>query len=681
MSELRFKNRLSMEKSPYLLQHAENPVDWYPWGEAAFEKAKRYNKPVFLSVGYSTCHWCHVMAHESFEDKEIADILNIHFVPIKVDREERPDVDSVYMSVCQAMTGSGGWPLTIIMTPEQQPFFAGTYLPKSSKYGRMGLIELLREFKRLWETDREKINSIGRDIVNTINSQKEVTSKNYKTHLEIIRRGYMQLLGSFDPVWGGFGDAPKFPTPHNILFLLLYAKAEKEPKAMEMAEKTLERMYRGGIFDHIGGGFSRYSTDKRWLVPHFEKMLYDNSLLTYVYTEAYSMSRRPLYKYAAEKTIEYVLRELTNPQGAFLCAQDADSDGVEGKYYVLTQEEIYAQLGSEEGKIFCGYYGINDKPNFEHGSIPNLIDNQGFEKSMAKFEKHALRLREYREKRTSLHKDDKVLTSWNALMIAALSKASIIFDNPKYFEAAKKAEVFITENLVDVKGRLMVRWREGEAAVPGHIDDYSFYIFALLEMYRGSFQAAYLEKARHYARLMTELFFDTEEGGFYFAAADAEKLIIRPKELYDGAIPSGNSVAALCLSRLARLLGDSELQKTADKQLQYIASEISAYPSAHCFSLMALMSEEYPAAELICVSSGMHTPTELIHLLEHEPCFNLNLVLKNKANSETLKKIAPYSDSYDVPESGTRYYLCKGQSCAPPENDANKISAMLVDII
>lgn len=681
MSITKNTNRLIHEKSPYLLQHAHNPVDWYPWGNEAFEKAKREDKPVFLSIGYSTCHWCHVMAHESFEDDEAADILNKYFVSVKVDREERPDVDAVYMSVSQAMTGSGGWPLTIIMTPEQKPFFAGTYLPKNSKYGRIGLIELLEEIYILWVNDRKKIDTASRDISSALQREKTASQINVNNLRELVKKGYNQLERNFDARWGGFGVAPKFPTPHNLLFLMQYSKAEKELKALKMVEKTLEQMYRGGIFDHIGGGFSRYSTDEKWLVPHFEKMLYDNALLAYAYIEAYTLSRRPFYKEVVEKTLEYVLRELTNSQGAFLCGQDADSEGVEGKYYVFRPEEVKAQLGNEDGEYFCKYYGIDKAGNFELASIPNLIKNTDYEKSDVRIRKLALKMLDYRARRTVLHKDDKVLTSWNALMIAAMAKAALITDNPKYFESAKKAERFISENLVDSSGRLMVRWREGEAAIQGHIDDYAFYVFSLLEMYKYSFDTVYLKKALNYAKRLTNLFFDNEDGGFYFTASDAEKLIMRPKELYDGAIPSGNSVAALSLIRLARLCGDTEIQSFADKQLKYIASGIEDYPAAYCFSLLSLLSEDYPSAELICVDGGKETPFDLLKFIKDFPKFNLSIVLKNEESKESLKDVAPFSESYKIPDAGSLYYLCKGQACSPPESSIEKVIPQLQEII
>jgi len=364
-------NLLEREKSPYLLQHKDNPVDWYPWSEEAFARAREEDKPVFLSIGYSTCHWCHVMAHESFEDKEVARLLNGDFVCIKVDREERPDIDAVYMTACQIMTGSGGWPLTVFLTPEQKPFFAGTYFPKQSMYGQYGLVDLLEQVAYMWQNDRRKLLAAGREITAAVNQRRRPGLQ--EPDHPLLRRAYGQFRKQFDEEWGGFGSAPKFPTPHNLLFLMRYSAGENQPDALEMAETTLEAMARGGIQDHIGGGFSRYSTDRKWLVPHFEKMLYDNALLTLAYIKAYQMTKKPLYAKTARATADYILRELSNEGGGFFCGQDADSEGIEGKYYVFTPDEIINFLGQKDGEEFCRLYGITESGNFEGSSIPNRM--------------------------------------------------------------------------------------------------------------------------------------------------------------------------------------------------------------------------------------------------------------------------------------------------------------------
>lgn len=413
-------NELIHEKSPYLLQHAYNPVNWYPWGAEAFEKAKKEDKPIFLSIGYSTCHWCHVMERESFEDSEVAELLNRDFVSIKVDREERPDIDSVYMNVCMAFTGSGGWPLTIIMTTEQKPFYAATYIPKNQKYGTVGMTELLPVIADLWKNKRRELLRTGNEIISVLKERKG--RKNEKISKKLLIEAADTFKSIFDRKYGGFGAAPKFPSPHNLLFLIRYSYYENDKNALEMAEKTLEQMYRGGIFDHIGGGFSRYSTDSRWLVPHFEKMLYDNALLIYTYAESYQLTKNELYKNVAERTIEYVLRELTDTKHGFYCGQDADSEGVEGKYYTFTPDEVKSVLGEKDGSRFCNSFDITEDGNFEGKSIPNLL------KKIAEADNSTLKkLYDYRLRRTSLHKDDKVLTAWNGLMIAALAMMNVLY--------------------------------------------------------------------------------------------------------------------------------------------------------------------------------------------------------------------------------------------------------------
>jgi len=669
-------NRLINEKSPYLLQHAYNPVDWFPWSEEAFEKARAEDKPVFLSIGYSTCHWCHVMAHESFEDEKVAEILNRDFISIKLDREERPDIDSVYMSVCQIMTGSGGWPLTIIMTPEKKPFFADTYLPKTSRYGRIGLIELLEEVARQWKTNRKRLTEAGDEISDYLSKLANRKTEGEPSK-ELLKRAFENYKRSFDSKWGGFGGAPKFPTPHNLIFLLRYSHLEKDSESLKMAEKTLEHMYRGGIFDHIGGGFSRYSTDDKWLVPHFEKMLYDNALLAYAYLEAYSLTKRELYRSVAEKTLGYVLRELTDPLGGFYGGQDADSEGVEGKYYVFTPEEIKKVLGKAEGKRFCEWFGITSEGNFEGKSIPNLINNSSFEREDSEVSALCERLYEYRLKRTSLHMDDKILTSWNALMISAFARAALLLGSKAYLETAIRAEKFISEFLTDKSGRLLVRWRDGEAANLGQLDDYAFYALSLIELYDATFDLSYLKKALEIAREMIRLFEDSENGGYYIYASDSEQLISRPKEVYDGAMPSGNSVAALVLNRLALLTGDKALNDAAERQLRFITGAAEAYPSGYAFSMLALISSLYPSLELICVSSGKEAPPELTEFLRKEPVLNLTVLVKTSENAKAVSEIAPFATEYPIPEQGSIYYLCRNKSCFAPTYSIQELKGLL----
>lgn len=654
-------NRLKQEKSPYLMQHGENPVDWYPWREEAFQKAAREDKPIFLSIGYSTCHWCHVMAHESFADSEVADLLNREFISIKVDREERPDIDAVYMSVCQAMTGSGGWPLTIFMTPEQKPFFAGTYFPKFGGYGRFGLMELLERVADLWKNNREELLRAGNQITAAINQ--EQTGNGQKPDRRLVERAYSQLAQRFDQKWGGFGAAPKFPMPHNLLFLMRYADTMQEPNAIKMVEITLEDMARGGIFDHISGGFSRYSTDEMWLVPHFEKMLYDNALLLIAYVKAYQHTKRECFSDTARRTARYILRELTSEEGGCYCGQDADSDGVEGKYYVFTPEEIKAVLGEEDGEEFRRLYNITATGNFEGKSIPNRIHSleNGWEMNDPRLEK----LYDYRLSRTKLHKDDKILLSWNAWAMIALAKAGQVLEELSYLDAAIRIHDFIEGKMVDENDRLYLRYRDGDAAYVGQLDDYAVYALALLELYRITFDAKYLQSAIHRAKQMVELFEDKKNGGCFMTAFDGEQLIARPKETYDGAMPSGNSVAAIVLQTLASLTGERSWQAAADRQLSFLAGEIGEYPSASCFGVLAMMDALYPHRELVCATSD-DLPDELTAYLREHLADDLHVLLKTKENAETLAECAPFTKDYPIPEQGTMYYLCENGACKAP---------------
>ena len=671
--EYKYTNHLINEKSPYLLQHVHNPVSWYPWGSEAFETAKREDKPVFLSVGYSTCHWCHVMEHESFEDEQTAEILNANFISVKVDREERPDVDAVYMSVCQAITGSGGWPMTIIMTPEQKPFFAGTYLPKSSRYGMTGLDDLLMKVSELWRNDRKSLSDSAEKIAAHFSKLSQNKTAEEMPSKDLVLTGVNALKRSFDSKNGGFGNAPKFPTPHNLLLLMKYSQAEKDIEALRTVETTLVQMYRGGIFDHIGGGFSRYSTDEKWLVPHFEKMLYDNALLTVAYTEAFRITGNKLYKAVAKRTIGYVLSELAHDDGGFFCGQDADSDGVEGKYYVFSYDEIKSVLGETDGQIFCKHFDITESGNFEGKSIPNLLKNECFEQTDNRINELCRKLYDYRINRTNLHKDDKILVSWNALMIFALSSAYRVFDDEKYLSAAEKAYQFIEKNLTDENDRLMVRWRDGEAAGNGTIDDYAFYAWALTEMYQVTFNIVYLNRACKISKIMCDRFFDEENGGFYLYADDGEQLISRPKELFDNAIPSGNSVAAYVLQKLFSLTAEDFWREKLDKQMSFLASESKTYPMGFSFSLYSMINVLYPHENLVCVSKDEGIEKKIFSYLQKHKKSDVDVIIKTPKKASELEKLAPFTSEYPIPESGTMYYLCKNGACSAPVNDIKNL--------
>lgn len=649
-------NRLSTERSPYLLQHAENPVDWRPWGPEVFEEAKRTDKPVLLSIGYSTCHWCHVMAHESFEDETVAQAVNAAFLPVKVDREERPDVDAVYMAACLAMNGSGGWPLTVLLTPDQKPFWAGTYLPKDQ------LLHLLRKAARLWREDRAGVLVTGDTL--TAHLQQEGQARPGTPSRELVRQAVSQFAQSYDERWGGFGAAPKFPTPHNLIFLLRYAQLAKEEHAREMALHTLNNMYRGGLFDHVGGGFSRYSTDQHWLVPHFEKMLYDNALLALAYTEAFQHTRCPIYGKITRRTLDYVLRELSGPQGGFCCGQDADSDGVEGKYYALTPDELAQALGGVDGLRFCQWYGITPEGNFEGKSIPNLLGQSQFDQDPEDMAALREQMYAYRLSRTALHRDNKVLTAWNGLVMAALARAGLVLDEPWYLDAARQTAEFLAEKLTTSDGRLLARWRDGDAAHPGKLDDYAFLAYGLLELYSATFDASYLTRAVGLADCLLKLFFDGERGGFYPYASNGEQLLTRTKEAYDGAMPSGNSIAALVLFRLSRLTGEMRWREAADLQLSWLAGAAEGYPAGHSFAMLACLEELWPTAELVI--TAQKPPEELRGFLREAPRLGLTVLVKTQENAGTLAALAPFTKDYPIPAQGARYYLCQGGACAQP---------------
>lgn len=657
-------NHLKYEKSPYLLQHIKNPVDWYPWSEEAFEKAKREEKPIFLSIGYSTCHWCHVMACESFEDEEVARLLNENYVSIKVDREERPDIDHVYMSVCLAMTGSGGWPLTIIMTPDQKPFYAGTYLPVHSQYGRIGVIELLTRVTHVWKNEREGLLETGESAVRFLNG--EETLKSISSIEKIVEKGILGLKQTFDIEYGGFGGAPKFPMPHNLRLLFSYWKKYGDSQALEIAEKTLIFMARGGIFDQIGGGFSRYSTDDKWMVPHFEKMLYDNGLLAQVYVEAYGITKKKIYQQTAEKILGYVARELTSKNGGFYCGQDADSEGEEGKFYVFTKREITQILGNDS-EAFCQWFGIKETGNFEGKSIPHLLENSQYETENDFIKNCCQRIYQYRKQRTMLHRDEKILTSWNGMMITAFSRAGLVFKNKDYLKYAINGQKFIEAYLKDKNGRLLARYCDRESGILGKLDDYAFYCSSLLELYECTLDIKYLEKVIKEANEMIRLFWDEKNGGFYFSGCDDEALIHRPKETYDGAVPSGNAEAGHVFSMLFRLTGEQTWKKILNKQIEFLAKRAASYPTSHSHSLTLFLEAVHPGKELICVSSDNAVPEELYDYMRNRLQKEVAVLFQCPARKERMIRVIPFIEQYPIPEYGKMYYLCENHTCKKME--------------
>jgi uncharacterized protein YyaL (SSP411 family) len=612
-----YTNHLIGEKSPYLLAHAQNPVDWHPWGKAAFDRAKLEDKPVLLSVGYSTCHWCHVMAHESFEDEGISRIINEHFIAIKVDREERPDIDHIYMTATTAMTGQGGWPLTVFLTPQGDPFYGGTYFPPYAKWGNVGFADLLGSIAKAWAADRANILTSSRSITEGLlqRQQKEASSAE-KMDEAVLNNALRQMRGQFDPENKGFGSAPKFPMGHNLSFLLRCYKRSSSMEALNMAGETLTAMARGGIWDHLAGGFHRYSTDQSWHVPHFEKMLYDQALLSRVYLEAYQVFHSEEYAHIAREILDYVQRDMTDPLGAFYSAEDADSlEGVdghlkEGAFYVFSQSEIESVLGKEQAAVFNYCYGVLPHGNAAvdpHGEFKGkniLYRAHNIDEAAAKFLKKEDEIKEalkdgraklsaLRSQRPRPYKDNKVLCDWNGLMIASFAFASRVLGESRYAQTAVKAADFILGSMRAApaggaaSGRLLHRWRDGEAGITGTLEDYAFFIYGLLEVYEATFHDKYLDAAQGLADRMIEYFAD-QVGGFYMTASDAESLIIRPKEAYDGALPSGNSAAALILLKLYALTKKDVYNRQAQALFSCFASSVAQAPYAHCFLLSAL---------------------------------------------------------------------------------------------
>lgn len=694
-------NRLKEQSSPYLLQHAENPVDWYPWCEEAFEKARREDKPVFLSVGYSTCHWCHVMAHESFENEEIADLLNNYFISIKVDREERPDIDSVYMAVCQAFTGNGGWPMSIFMTAEQKPFFAGTYFPPQSNMGMVGFRDLLLAIVQKWKDNRASLQQAGDQLL--VHLKKREDGMQGKILHNLPEQAAEIFAQSFDQKFGGFGTAPKFPTPHNLIFLILYSHIYHNPETLKQAKFTLERMRRGGIFDHIGYGFSRYSTDNYYLVPHFEKMLYDNALLIMAYIAAYKATGDRIDLDTAEKTAAYVLQEMTNEEGAFYSAQDADSEGEEGKYYVWDFEEICRILGEESGKRFCASFGITREGNFEGRNIPNLLSQKESLETNDIFEEERQILYHCRKKRGKLHLDDKILTSWNSLMICAMGMLYRVTGKQKYLQAAKKSCAYIEKNLTEGT-TLYVSVREGTRSVNGFLDEYAYYSAALLSLYEVTMDPFYRKRAEQICEEVQQQFADQNHGGYFLYGTKNSSLIMKPKETYDGALPSGNSVMAYVLVRLSQLTEQEKYQQRAESQLAYLSSEAVNYPAGYCMFLTALLAYLHPRKKITVVCSGQDEEEQIMARL---PLYADITILSAESSAEGeqyhVAESSAKGEQYHVAESSvggeqyhveaigsaplvkeahscetsaykllngkTTYYVCENHTCLPPTNE------------
>lgn len=671
--EHKHTNRLINEKSPYLLQHSHNPVNWYPWSNEALMKAKEENKPIFLSIGYSTCHWCHVMERESFEDIEVAEILNKDFISIKVDREERPDIDAIYMNVCQSITGSGGWPLTIFLTPGQKPFYAGTYFPRTSTYNHPGLIEILNHIIRTWKNSKDILINSSNAITELINRDYNVSDRQV-IKFNILEKAFDDLANSFDDEYGGFDYSPKFPMPITLHFLIRYYYLNKNNEALAMLTETLEHIYRGGIYDHIGFGFSRYSTDYKWLVPHFEKMLYDNALLSMVYTEVYQETKRELFKQIAEDIYNYILRDMASKEGGFYSSEDADSEGIEGKFYVWTYDEIIDILGYVDGNKFCEQYNITIQGNFDGKNIPNLIgsENTSLNEDIRK------RLFDYRNKRIHPFKDDKILTSWNGLMIASLAIGGRIFNNKEYIDASIKAVDFIYNNLFNKDGRLLARYRDKEASILGYVDDYAFLIWGLIELYESTFDPQYLQKVIKLNDDLIKYFYDKEHGGLFLYGIDGESLISRPKELYDGVMPSANSVSTMNWLKLFNLTGNKDFKEYAIKQFEIFGDIINNNPTTCLYFLSSYLFATSKTKEIVIVGDNNNEDTnKMINIINSKYNPYITVLLKDDKNVDLLQQIVPFVASYVKKDNKTTAYICSDKTCSKPITNINDFQLIL----
>ncbi len=683
-------NRLIHETSPYLLQHAHNPVDWYPWGPEALARANEEGKPVFLSIGYSTCHWCHVMESESFEDEATAALLNEHFIAIKVDREERPDVDATYMKAVQMLTGSGGWPLTVFLTPEGKPFYGGTYFPPKSMYGRPSFTQVLLAITEAWRDRRDELLESSQKISEGLRNLAGAGAPGQLSQ-EILEKAFHQLSGEFDPVYGGFGRAPKFPQPSTLMMLLNYWCRTGEEQALTMVTKTLDAMAAGGIYDHLGGGFHRYSTDAQWLVPHFEKMLYDQALLSKAYIQAYQVTGKEVYAAVARDVFEYVLRDMTDPGGGFYAAEDADSEGREGVFYVWEQREIENLLGKDTAKLLAASHGVTKAGNFEDGTnilhVARTVVQLGeeFNRKEAEIEaelaKARRRLFEHRNKRPRPHRDDKIITGWNGLMISSLAYGGAVLGEDRYVQAAEAAAEFVLEKL-RADGRLMRYFRADRAIEKGFLDDYAAMVLGLMDLYEASFDARWLREAQTLADRMIALFADEEGGGFFLAGRDMERLVTRDKPSYDGAVPSGNSMAALALLRLNRITAQERFGLAGQRVLDTFSGSMSGSPTGLAAMLLALDFHLGPTQEIVI--AGAEAPGEAEALIrEVRRHFLPNAVLmlhRQGPDGRILEEVAPFTANLGPLQGRAAAYVCENYACRQPVTTSDDLARILAEI-
>jgi uncharacterized protein YyaL (SSP411 family) len=683
-------NRLINETSPYLLQHAHNPVDWYPWGEEAFERAKKEDKPVFLSIGYSTCHWCHVMERESFENKQIAGIMNQYFICIKVDREHRPDVDGIYMNAVQMMTGSGGWPLSVFLTPEGKPFYGGTYFPPKDLYGRPGFERVLLSIAEAWKNKRKEVVDSSHKISEVLASLTGPTEKETLS-ADMLQAGFDYFRATYDATNGGFGPAPKFPQPTNLSMLLSYWYRTNNAQALQMVEKTLDAMAKGGIYDHIGGGFHRYATDRRWLVPHFEKMLYDQALLSKVYLQTYQATRNKKYATTAREIFDYVLRDMTDPDGGFYSAEDADSEGKEGVFYIWEPKQINSILDKDEAEIFAAYYGVTKKGNFEDNkTILNI------QMSMAQLEDkfqndHAAimnilanarsKIFNERAKRIRPHRDDKIITAWNGLMISSMAYGGAVLQEEKYTRAAERAGKFIL-NALHKKSRLMRYYRQGQAVELAFLDDYAFTILGFLDLYGASFETKWLIDAKMLAEEMIKLFADNEQGGLFLTGKDSEKLIARIKPSTDGVIPSGNSAAAFALLKLGKFTMNQYFTEQGGKVLESFSRQLKQSSGYSSEMLTALNFWIGPTQEIVIAGNADAADTQqMLKLIRSKFLPNAVILLHQQEKADSaIDKTIPFIKNLTAIEDKATAYVCENFACNQPVNNIDDFDKMLSDI-
>ncbi len=678
-------NRLVFTSSPYLLQHARNPVDWYPWGEEAFTRAREEDKPVFLSIGYSTCHWCHVMEHESFENPDVAAYLAEHFISIKVDREERPDIDDIYMTVCQAMTGSGGWPLTVFLTPEKKPFFAGTYYPPDDRFGRPGFMRVLHALQDAWKNDRQKVLGIGEELRSQLSEA--LRAKKEALPEDILQRAVENFRSNYDSSYGGFGAAPKFPMGHTLSFLLRRAADTGDAALLDMVEHTLLQMYRGGLWDHLGGGFCRYSTDRKWLVPHFEKMLYDNALLLHAYVDAYLITHKEAYRSIAEELVAYIRRDMTDERGMFYSAENADSEGVEGKFYVFTRSEFDSIVGTHADAL-AEYFGVEAAGNFESGQniLHIAVDPEewcqrhGWKREEGLAHVNAAKRALFLARAARIHPslDDKILTSWNGLMISALARAGSAFGNDAMTEMARSAASSITRYMLREDGSLLRRLRGDDAGIEGFLEDYTFFAWGLLDLYESTLDPAWLASALNVTEQMLARFADEDGGGLYFSAADAEKLLVRSMDAQDGAIPSGNSVAAMNMIRLARMTGRTDLEQRAEALIHAFGGQVSRAPSGSTVMLMAHDLAGNDGQEIVIAAASPEEAADLLAEVRRRFLPRSVLLFRPTRDAEQLIGLSPFVENNTAVDNMPTAWVCRNFTCEMPVHTPGEF-AMLLD--